>query len=354
MTTNPVNLKKRNIGIAPGTVVFTGKRKVDHVNIHYIEYNRDFYHHENKSNQKIDSLYEPHDDIIQWYDIRGLHDIELIEKIGKIFRIHPLALEEIVDVNQRPKYEEFDSGIFLALHSLFIKDNSLSKEHVSIYFGQGYVLSFQEEETDLFKPVRERIKNKQGRIRNKGADYLAFALIDLLVDNYFILSDEYSERIDAQEDEILNNPQENIKASIHLLKSDLMKMKRSIFPLREAVSRFSKSDHKLINESNFLFLRDVYENTIQVIEIIESNRDLIFSLHDLYTSEISFRVNRIINLLTIITTIFVPLSFLVGVYGMNFENMPELKTNYGYFVLWVVMILIVIIALLIFKRKKWI
>jgi magnesium transporter len=346
-------LKKRKTGIAPGTVLFTGHRKVEHVNIHYIEFNEDFFHHENKSNTKLESLYEPHDGVIQWYDIRGLHDIELIEQLGHIFGIHPMALEEIADVHQRPKYEEYASGIFIVLNSLSSENQTLNKEYLTIYFGEGYVLSFQEEETDVFKPIRERLKSKLGRIRNKGADYLAYAMIDLIIDHYFILADSYSEEIDLKEDEILSDPKENHKSGIHNLKSDLLQMKRNIFPLREAISRFSKSDHKLIDESNLIFIRDAYENIVQVIELIENNRDIIYSLHDLYNSEISFKMNRVINLLTIITTIFVPLSFLAGVYGMNFQYMPELTWKYGYFILLGIMISISLIALIIFKRKNW-
>jgi magnesium transporter len=346
-------VKKRKTGIAPGTIVFTGRRKIEQVSIHYVEFNEDSYHQEKKDNTSMEILYEPHEGVIQWYDIRGLHDIELIQKIGELFSIHPMALEEIADVYQRPKYEEYTKGVFLTLGALSRNEKALSKEHIAIYFGNGFVLSFQEEDSDIFKSIRERLKNNQGRIRRKGADYLAYALIDSIIDEYFVLSDQYTEQIDKLEDEIIANPKEELKSRIHLVKSDLLKMKRSIYPLREASSRFSKSDHELIEDNNQIFIRDAYENTVQVVEIIESNRDLVYSLHDLYNSELSMKMNRVINLLTIITTIFVPLSFLVGVYGMNFENMPELRTKYGYYFLWAVMISISVISLTIFKRKNW-
>ena len=267
-------------------------------------------------------------------DIRGLHDIELIEEIGKIFAIHPLVLEDVVDVSQRPKYEEFDNGILCSLHALSHSNEIVNKESVNIYFGHGYVISFQEGESDLFLNVRERITANKGRIKSRGADYLCYALIDCIVDQYFLVLDNYSEDIDKLEQKISNDADESIKGHVLSLKQQGLRMKKSIYPLREAISKYSRSDHPLIAKKTHLFIRDIYENTIQIMDAVETSRDVLNGLQDLYMTEISFKMNKVMQVLTVVTTIFVPLSFLAGIYGMNFEWIPELKFKYGYFVLW--------------------
>ncbi len=346
--------KKRKIGTIPGSIEFTGRRKVEKIEIQYLEYNMEVLNEEILSNQSIKEFYHPSDKVVQWYDIRGLHDEKLIAAFGDIFNIHPLVLEDIVDVNQRPKYDELENGILIVLHALYYNSSGkINKELVSIYLGEGFVLTFQEGSTDLFQDVRQRIHTSKGRIKQKKTDYLAFALLDCIVDNYFRVLDEFSEKIDIVEDKIYEQADEPIKGEIHLLKYQGIRMKKSIFPLREAISKFARSDHNYVHDNTIPFIRDVYENTIQIMDTVETNRDIITGLQDLYITEISFRMNKVMQVLTIVTTIFVPLSFLAGIYGMNFNHMPELQYHYGYYALWSIMIIIAIVLLLYFKRKKW-
>ena len=345
--------RTKKIGTVPGSVVFTGKRKVEEILIHYLEYNETTLIEKKYKNQSIKSFFSPNEQVIQWYDVRGLHDIELIEELGRVFAIHTLVLEDVVDVSQRPKYEEYENGILCTLHALNHSNESINKESVSIYFGNGYVISFQEGESDLFENVRNRITANKGRINSRGADYLCYALIDCIVDQYFLVLDNYSEDIDHLEQKISNDADESIKGHVLSLKQQGLRMKKSIYPLREAISKYSRSDHPLLSKKTHVFIRDIYENTIQIMDAVETSRDVLNGLQDLYMTEISFRMNKVMQVLTVVTTIFVPLSFLAGIYGMNFEYIPELKFKFGYFTLWGVMITCVITLLFVFSRKKW-
>ncbi|MEM6966750.1 MAG: magnesium/cobalt transporter CorA [Bacteroidota bacterium] len=347
--------KRKKIGLPPGVVIFTGQRKVEKIAIHYVQYNGDELLEQNFDNQSITSFHQSNPDYVQWYDVRGLHDTALIEEIGKTYAIHPLVLEDIASPSQRPKFEEYDNGNFITLRSLSFNktERAVETEQITLFFGDAFLLSFQENDDDLFLLVRNRIQSGKGRIRNRGADYLAYALMDVIVDKYFLVMDEIQEIIEELEHNILNAPNENSKADIHHLKQEMIKIRKSIAPLREAIGRFSKSEHSLIDERTTIFLRDLFDNTVQIMDVVDSNRDILSGLQDLYISEISFKMNQVMQVLTIITTIFVPLSFLAGLYGMNFEVMPELKFKNGYFILLGVMLLISLGLLSYFKKKKW-
>jgi magnesium transporter len=347
--------RKKKAGLPPGTVVFTGNRKVEKVLMHYLKYDVENLEAKTLSNHSELAFYDASEEIIDWYDIRGLHDTELIEAIGEKYEVHPLILEDVVDIHQRPKYEEYPKGIFLIIDAIHFDTEKLTvtKEQVGIYFRKGLLLSFQESETDLFEAVRKRIQSGRGRIRQRGADYLAYALVDNIVDNYFSLSNEIEEEIDSIEEGILLTDSHETKERIHRLKRELMVIRKSIAPLREAISRFSKAESAFVQEHSTVYIRDLYDHTIQIMDIIENYRDMLNGLQDLYLSEISFRMNQVMQVLTIITTIFVPLSFLAGLYGMNFEYIPELKYRYSYFILLSVMFLILIGSLVYFRKKKW-
>lgn len=353
----PGNMMKRirTIGGVPGEVIFTGEQKLAEVEIQYIEYNNDHIIEESVTGESIQNFHEPDDNVMQWYDIRGLHNTALIQEIGEIFSIHQLVLEDVADTYQRPKYEEYEDGIFITFKKMKLNEttNDIEQQQVSIYFGQGFLISFQEEPSDIFHNVKERLRKSSGRIRKRGADYLAYTLIDAIADSYFTILDKVELFIENKEYQINKNPKENLKTEIHDMKMELLQMRKSVAPLREAIGRFVRSDSSLLDENSLPFLQDLYDHTIQINDIVESSRDSLIGLQDLYMSEVSFRMNQIMKVLTVVTTVFIPLSFLTGLYGMNFKNMPELHYQNGYFILLVLMAVIVVGLLFYFKHKKW-
>jgi len=346
---------KRRSGDIPGSVVYTGNKGVDKVYVHHLKYNN-----EDFSDVTLDaenrSTFEPSEThIVDWYDIRGLNDTQLIETLGDTFNIHPLIQESIVDVQQRPKFEEYDNAIFISIQALSFDTETLkvSKEHVTIFFRDGLLLSFQETASDIFESVRQRISSGRGRIRQRGDDYLAFALLDSIIDNYYVVLDDFEEVIERLEDNVMSQQDIREKSRIHALKKELLILRKTIVPLREAISRFSKSESTLIEESTQPFIRNLYEHTIHVMDTTESYRDMLNSLQDLFMTEVSFKMNQVMQLLTLISVIFIPLTFLAGIYGMNFDNIPELHNPNGYYILLGVMFVIFIGLLYFFKRKKW-
>lgn len=355
---NPLTkLKKRHkrkaAGTPPGSLVYTGEHRMVQPLATLVQYNES----EMESRHREGELPEADAGVegVRWYDIRGLHDVSLIEKIGRAFDIHPLALEDILDVQQRPKFEEYDSGVFIIIRALRYEAaaNDMQVEQVALYITDNTVFSFQEYESDLFLPVRERLERGRGKIRKRPADYLAYALIDTVVDHYFHILDQMENQVDALEGEILRNPRQNTKSRIHDIKLSTLRFRRTVGPLREAISKFASTEHESVSEETQLFVRDVHDHTVQVMEMVETYRDILNGLYDLYVSEISFKMNNVMQVLTVISTIFIPLTFLVGVYGMNFVYMPELNYRYGYFILWAVMIVIALLLVRYFRRKNW-
>ena len=343
-------------GMPPGSVIFTGNRKVDNTNFHFIRYNEKEIDSDFFDQELPVELKEPVSDKINWYDIRGVHDTAMIESIGTQFKIHTLVLEDIADTTQRPKFDEYDNGIFIIAKALKfnIEKCEVQTEQVAIFVGENTVFSFQEDEDDLFVGVRNRVNSGRGKIRSRGADYLAYALLDNIVDNYFIVLDKIEEEIEKLEIEIIQSPRNDSKAKNHNLKREMLTLRKAVQPLREAISKFAKSESIVVDERTGIYLRDLYDHTIQVMDMVETYRDVLTGLQDLYLSEISFKMNQVMQVLTVISTIFIPLSFLTGMYGMNFENMPELKSDYGYFVLLAFMATIVIGLLIYFRKNKWI
>lgn len=349
----PKNIKK-SLGQTPGTIVYTGNKENTELFIDVFDYSTDFFE-EKKLVAIEDSFRYIESKPITWININGLSHIGAIEKIGTYCNLHPLLLEDIANTHQRPKIDEYDDYLFLVLKMLhFNDDGQLHIEHVSFVLGNGYVLSFQEAEGDVFDPVRNRLRNAKGRIRSNGADYLLYALMDTMVDNYFTLMEMVGEKIETLEDLLFEDkPNDDIVYDIQRLKKEILKIKRAVSPLREVVNRLEKGEHKLISEKTQFYLRDLYDHIIQVSENIEIYREMIWGLMDMYMTTLGNKMNQIMKVLTIVASIFIPLTFLAGVYGMNFENIPELKFKYGYFVLWGFMILIFAILLYYFRRKKW-
>lgn len=346
---------RKKIGLAPGTVIYTGGRTDDKVYVHFLQYNlKDLFEKTLDSHSGLE-LEKNVANMVDWYDVRGMHDTQLIEKVGRTYQIHPIVLENIVDIYQRSSFDEYENGNFLILKALSydVATQSVQREHVAIYFTKTAVFSFQETTSDIFEHVRGRISSAKTRIRERGTDYLAFALVDAIVDNYFLVMDELEARIELLEDQLTYSQDLDRKGDIHRLKKELLVVKKAVSPLREAISRFYKTDSELVSEANRIYIRDLYEHTIQIMDTVESYRDVLNGLQDLLITEVSFKMNKVMQLLTLISVIFIPLTFLAGIYGMNFENMPELKYRYGYFVLLGIMVVVFIALLLLFRRKKW-
>jgi len=345
---------KQKIGLPPGTLVHIGERKTEKIKITIIDYDqKDF---QEKEVDNIEDCFPFKDKpTVTWINIDGLQEVGVIEKIGSHFGIHPLVLEDIVHTGQRPKVDDLGDYVFLVLKMLYHDENEdeVVGEQVSLIIGANYVISFQEREGDVFNPIRERIKNAKGRIRKAGADYLAYALVDAIVDHYFAILEELGERIESMEEELVTNPTPETLQMIHKLKRNLIFCRKSVWPLRETVSGLERGESPLITESTGIYLRNVYDHTIQVIDTIETYRDMVSGMLDIYLSSLSNRMNEVMKLLTIIATIFIPLTFIAGIYGMNFKFMPELEWHWGYPVALIVMLIVVGFMVMYFRRKRW-
>ena len=335
----------------PGTATYTGSRTEQDVTIRYIEYGNETIQ-ENEYNEESVIYHENNKDLVQWYDIQGLNNVELIRKIGENFGMHPLVTEDIVDIHQRPTFAEYEAGNFLSLRHISYNINEVKKNVVSCFFGDGFVLTFHEQESDLFSELRQRIVKRKGRINQKKADYLAYAVTDFVIDNYFNILDQFNASIEDIEERV-NSSTITDKSEIYTVKKNLSVFRKVIAPLREAINNFGRSDSDFIDDKTKLYIRDLHDHTIQVMENIDGHREILSSLQDLYLSEISMKMNKIMQFLTITTAIFVPLSFLTGLYGMNFEYIPELQFKNGYFFLLFAMLIITLIMIWYFKKKKW-
>lgn len=344
----------------PGTIVFVGEKKVEKTQIRIIDYDET-----NIEEKKVTSVEECFQfkvrPTITWINIDGLHEVDPIEKIGKHFDIHPLILEDIANTGQRPKLDTSEKSLFLALKMLTInKDsNKIQSEQFSFVVGKNFVISFQERIGDVFEPVRERIRKTIPRTRFMNSDYLAYTLIDAIVDGYFSVLETISERIEAIETKLIKDPGQESLESIHELKRELIYMRKAVWPLREVIGGLERMESSFIHDSTQIYLRDLYEHTIQVIDTVETFRDMVSGLLDIYLSSVSNKMNEVMKVLTIIATIFIPLGFLAGVYGMNFDtsvsslNMPELGFAYGYILFWILALFIGGGLFVFFKRKRW-
>jgi magnesium transporter len=346
--------RSKKIGLAPGSLLYTGIHNSEKIKINIIDYDIENFREENID--KIEDCFPLKETpTVSWIDIKGLHDAEMIEKVGKQFEIHPLVLEDIVSTHQRPKTDIFDNYIYIVLKMLSYNESKkkIEQEQVSIIIGDRYVLTFQEKEGDVLEPLRERIRKSKGRIKSMGSDYLAYCIIDIIVDHYFSILENLSDEIAKLEEKILKNPQQHILNEIYFLKRENILLRKSIWPLREVISLIERSDNKLIENKTIPYLKDLYDHTIQVIDTLETFRDMIAGLVELYMTMASNKMNEVMKLLTIISTIFIPLTFIAGIYGMNFENMPELAWKFGYAGVMIIMALLAIFMVIFFRKKKW-
>ncbi|MCM4156111.1 magnesium/cobalt transporter CorA [Gramella sp. AN32] len=341
----------------PGTMTYVGHKAGNETKLDVIDYNKEAY--ERFSSKSTEDAFKFMDeDRITWFNIDGLNNISEIEKLGKHYELHPLVLEDIVNTGQRPKIEEYQDYLFIVAKMLYFEQrgdsHEIVQEHISFIVGSNYLLSFQESDGDVFNPVRERIETAKGRIRSRSADYLMFALLDAIIDNYFIVIDDMSDRIEALEESLFTaQPNDDITIEIQDLKKNILRIRRAVFPLREVISRLEKLESELIEEKTKNYLRDLYDHIIQISENIDIYREMIWGLMDMYMTTISNKMNEVMKVLTIMASIFIPLTFIAGIYGMNFEYIPELQWHYSYFVLWGVMIFVFLMMLYYFKRKKW-
>ena len=338
----------------PGEMIHVGEKKTDTVKINRIRYNERLLD-EKVMDDPYEGLFEKDFRGVYWINVSGIHDVQTIEKVGTNLDLHPLVMEDILNTFQRPKQEDLGHYLFIVLKMLNYDntEKEVKSEHVSFILGPNFVVSFQEQERDVFNPIRERLKKARGKIRKKGADYLLYALIDAVVDNYFLVLEALGEEIEGLEDRLLEKPDPETLHIVHKLKREMIYLRRAVWPLRELINGLLKSESKLIEDNTNIFLRDVYDHTIQVIETADTYRDMVSSLQDLYLSSVSNKMNEVMKVLTIIATIFIPLTFIAGIYGMNFEFMPELKWKMGYFLIWGVMVVMVTVMVVYFKRKKW-
>lgn len=345
---------EKYIGQVPGTLIYTGKKSDKDFQVECFDYTKDNIEESILLNIEEAAGYK-YTDSVTWINIDGLKHTDKIENIGKQYNLHPLVLEDIVNTSQRPKIDDYDDYLFIVLKMLYYDEQEqIVIEQVSMVLGKNYVLTFQESEGDVFEPIRKRLRFANGRIRGLKSDYLLYALIDAVVDNYFSIIETLGHKIEDLETELFNgDARENVNVDIQQLKREILKVRRAIFPLREIINRVEKEDSTLIYKRTITYYRDVYDHLIQVSENIDIYREMIWSLMDMYMTTVSNRMNEVMKVLTIMSSIFIPLSFLAGLYGMNFEYIPELQYKNGYFVLIGVMLLIFLSLIIYFKRKKW-
>jgi magnesium transporter len=302
----------------------------------------------------VNELRPPSDETVTWVDVDGVHKTDVLEAFGKHFGLHPLLLEDIANTDQRPKLDDYDTYLFLVMKMLTASDRGdILVEQTSFVLGRNYVLSFQENGTDVFLSVRDRLRVGKGRLRHNGSDYLAYALIDAVVDQYFEVLEMLGERIESMQERLMADPRPETLKDIHALKRQLLFVRRAVWPLREAINNLSRSECPFLHEPTKVFFRDVYDHVVQIVDTIETLREMVSASLDIYLSSVSYRLNSVMRVLTVITTIFMPLSFIAGIYGMNFEYMPELKWPWGYPMALGIMGLVAATMLLGFRWKKW-
>jgi magnesium transporter len=341
-------------GLPPGSLVHVGEKKTEKVRISLIDYSVGKF--EEKEIKNVEECFSfKRKPSVTWINVDGLHEVDVIEKLGKCFEIHPLVLEDILNTDQRPKIEDFEKYIFFILKMLYINEQNkeIHSEQVSLILGKNYVISFQESNGDVFDSIRERIRKGKGRIRKMGSDYLVYSLIDAIVDNYYTILENIGDRVEEMENDVVTSPDPELLQNIYNLKREMIYLRKSVWPLREVINGLLREESKLIKNSTHIFLRDLYDHTIQTIDTIETFRDMISGMLDIYMSSISNKMNEIMKVLTIFAAIFIPLTFIAGIYGMNFQYMPELSIQWAYPAIWIVIIIVTVTLLAYFKHKKW-
>ena len=351
-TTN--NFGKKS-GLAPGTLKYIGDERQFEPSIELVQYNPE--KHEVVKNVSLHQFQQiiGSENTVNWINVIGIHQTDLVEKIGAEFKLHPLVMEDIMHPEQRPKLEDYNDYLYLVVRMINVKEETglVLNEQISLVLKNNTIISFQEVPGDVFESVRERLFKNNVKLRKSGADYLLYSLLDAIVDNYFNVLEKIGDDLQNLELEILNNPKSTMLSALNTEKRELIYLRKSVWPLREVIGILGKTENSHVQQNTLIYLRDVYDHAVHVIDSIETLRDITSGLMDIYLSSLSHKMNAVMKTLTIIATIFIPLTFIVGIYGMNFDHMPELHHRYGYWLVWLVMGLISMGMLIYFKRKKW-
>lgn len=348
--------RSRKAGLPPGALIHIGEKKTEEVKITILEY--DEMHFREQEAETIEECFPLKDksrSTVAWINIDGIHRSDILGKLGECFGLHPLIVEDIMNTDQRPKIEDFEEYSYIALKMLQFsgKAGEVISEQVSLVLGPNFVISFQEKEVDIFRVIRDRIRTNKGRIRKLGADYLAYCLLDAIVDNYFVIMEALGEKIESLEDELVSNPTPKVLRILYTLKRNMILLRRSVWPLREVIGGLERGESSQIKESTRIYLKDIYDHTIHIIDTLETFREMVAGMLEIYLSSISNRLNAVIKVLTMLATIFMPLTFIAGIYGMNFKYMPELEWRWGYPMVLLIMAATGITMVYYFKKKKW-
>jgi len=341
-------------GLPPGSLVHVGEVHAHEHKITVVNYNKtSVKKHTVKSIEEL--LPYKTTDTITWVIVDGLKDVSIIDAIGHYFDIHPLVLEDILNTHQRPKFDEFNDYLYIVVKAISLKNEQFNVEYeqISILILNNFVFTFMEKPAELFNPILNRLDNDKSQIRTLGADYLAYVIMDAIVDEYFTLQDAFDDLIESIEDNLLSDPSSQTLETIQKIKRELIFLRRSVSPLRELLAAIQRSESPLLNEKTRRYFGDIYDHAIRIIEALESYRDLIAGMLDIYLSSVSNKMNETMKVLTVFASIFIPLTFIAGVYGMNFEYMPELKWRWSYPALWIFFIGVSVFLLRFFKKKKW-
>ena len=343
----------KKLGLPPGSLVHLTKSKVNPTFCKLITYNNDFFEELKSDSFDFTSLLN-NEDKVKWLSFIGLENTDLLLSFESGLTIHRLDLEDILNTEHRPKFNENGHYLFISLRKMeYDYHNKLKDEQISLIFGKGYVVSLLEENDDFYQPIHNRLSNKIGKLRGRSADYLLYVIIDLIADSFYKVFEVFDDKIEQLEEEVLNSPTPNTLKNIQILRKELMFIKKSVYPLRELVFSLEKSHSDLFHSSTQKYFRDIYDHTVSFVETAETHRDVLTTLMDIYLSSINNKTNQIMKVLTIITSVFIPLTFLAGVYGMNFENIPELRYKYGYHLFWVFTIVSGLLMLWWLRKKKW-
>jgi magnesium transporter len=349
-------VKERSVksGLPPGTLIHIGEKSDREIRITVTDYSAAVCEEKELTALK-ECFYYTDPSIVTWINVDGLHEIEVIQQMGDCRGLHPLVLEDILNTDQRPKVEDYGDYLYIVLKMFRNGDGGDNvTEQVSLILGVNFVISFQEGISgDVFNPIRERIRNDKGKIRSMGADYLTYCLMDAVVDNYFVVLEVAEDKIEALEEEVVANPTPETVRKLYKLKRDMIFLRKAVWPLREVLAAMTRRESKLITDPVGVYLRDVYDHVIQVIDIIEVGRDMLSGMLDIYLSSMNNRLNEVMKFLTIIATIFMPLSFLASLWGMNFKKMPELELTLGYPIALCIMAVVAFSMIVLFRKKGW-
>ncbi|MEE9256931.1 MAG: magnesium/cobalt transporter CorA [bacterium] len=341
-------------GLAPGALVPVGERKVEESTISIMEFDAAGLQ-ETVVERPKDCLPFSDTPKATWINVEGIRDIDLLREFGEVFGLNPLILEDVLNTNQRPKVEDFGNYLFVVMKILLFDEEAgkVEVEQISVILGKNFVLTFREKMRGILEPLRKRIRDPRGGIRRRSVDYLFYAIIDVIIDYYFVVLEKIGDRIEELEDQVILNPDPDLLKRIFEAKVNMLVIRRATWPLRDLTNELTRGESPLLGENIGHFLRDLYDHTVQLIETVEVTREMAQSMADLYLSVVNNRMNEVMKVLTVIASIFIPLTFLAGIYGMNFKFIPELDWRWGYFAVWGAMVAIGVSMLIFFKRKKW-